>query len=384
MASYFDRFKAALPPKYELVREIGTGGMGIVFLARDGALDRHVAIKLLRPEIATADAKEHFIAEAQLIAKIAHPNVVPVHDVGESDGFAYYVMDYVQGETLQQRLARQPMTKHEALKFGRDLLDALSAVHALGVIHRDIKPSNIFLRDRIALLADFGIASPSEERHDAPRTESSPVGTPGYMPPEQVYGTELSQRTDLYAAAMVIYEAYTTRRWADTIPAGNPDWSRVPWLVRRVLRRALSWNADDRWKDAREFRHRLWTTRVRKYQMRTGLVALGGIIAVAIAMRGGPIPTDLTIVIPTDLAIMPASADSLSDVMVSYVALNMRVDYSRYGADENLGTPLADRLSQLGARAMVQVAVTSDGDSLRVHVTVLTEDNTTDFEVAGV
>ncbi len=337
--------------------------MGIVFLARDGALDRHVAIKLLRPEIATADAKEHFIAEAQLIAKLAHPNVVPVHDVGESEGFAYYVMDYVQGETLQQRLARQPMTKHEALKFGRDLLDALSAVHALGVIHRDIKPSNIFLRDRIALLADFGIASPSGEHHDVPQTDSGQVGTPGYMPPEQVYGEGLSQRTDLYAAAMVIYEAYTTRRWADTVPAGNSDWSGVPWLVRRVLRRALSWKPEDRWKDAREFRRHLWRTRVRKYQMRTALVALGGVIALAIAMRSGPIPEF------TELAIMPASADSLSDVMVSYVALNMRVNFGRYGADENIGTPLADRLSQLGARAMVQVAVTSDGDSLRVHPT---------------
>ena len=89
--------------------------MGIVFLARDSALDRYVAIKLLRPEIATADAKEGFIAEAQLLAKLVHPNVVPVHDVGESGGFAYYVMDYVQGETLQQRLARKPMSNNEAM-----------------------------------------------------------------------------------------------------------------------------------------------------------------------------------------------------------------------------------------------------------------------------
>ncbi len=376
MASYFDRFNAALPPKYELVHEIGTGGMGIVFLARDSALDRYVAIKLLRPEIATADAKEGFIAEAQLLAKLVHPNVVPVHDVGESDGFAYYVMDYVQGETLQQRLARKPMSNNEALKVGRDLLDALSAVHALGVIHRDIKPSNIFLRDRTALLADFGIASPSDEHHDAPQTEGRPVGTPGYMPPEQAYGADLSQRTDLYAAAMVIYEAYTTHRWAETIPVGKPDWSGVPWLVRRVLRCALSWKAEDRWNNAREFRHHLWSTRVRKYQMRTALIALGGVVALGIAMRPGPEFTDL--------AIVPASATERDGIMAAFISTNMELDHRVVPADENIGTPLADRLLQLGAHAMVQVGVTSYGDSLRVHVTVLTKDGTTPFDVVGV
>ena len=287
MASYFDRLKNALEPDYRLEREIASGGMGIVFLARDLALNRHVAIKILRPEIATAEAKARFLTEAQILAKLLHQNVVPVHNAGEADGFAFYVMDYIQGDTLQQCLARGRIKRHEALKIGRDLLDAMSAVHGLGLIHRDIKPSNIFVRDGTALLADFGIASPSEDLRDVPVTSGDRVGTPGYMPPEQAYGAELSKQTDLYAAAMVIYEAYTGRRWSDDLPAENPNWSGVPWLVRPVLRRALAWEPKDRWSDAREFRHKLWRTRVRKYQIRTLVIAVGGIVGIVAAMLLG-------------------------------------------------------------------------------------------------
>jgi serine/threonine-protein kinase len=158
MAAVLERLRVALAPDYELERELGGGGMGVVFLARDPALDRRVAIKVIRPELATARATERFLREAKLLAQLKHPNIMPVHRAGEAGGFAYYVMDYCEGETLEDRFARGPLSRGEAVRIGRDLLDGLDAVHRAGLIHRDVKPSNVFLVDRRAVLGDFGPA----------------------------------------------------------------------------------------------------------------------------------------------------------------------------------------------------------------------------------
>src|SRR3989304_5935384 len=144
MAAVLERLRVALAPDYELERELGGGGMGVVFLARDPALDRRVPIKVIRPELATARATERFLREAKLLAQLKHPNIMPVHRAGEAGGFAYYVMDYCEGETLQARLERGPLRSPEAVRLGCQLLEGLEAVHRAGLVHRDIKPANGF------------------------------------------------------------------------------------------------------------------------------------------------------------------------------------------------------------------------------------------------
>lgn len=303
MRTTLERLREALRPDYEIQSELGRGGMGMVFLARDVALQRPVAIKIIRPDLATAHAAERFVREARLLASLTHPNVVPVHRAAEVGGFPYYVMDLVEGETLAERLRSGPLPRPDALKLGRDVLDALEAVHALGIIHRDLKPDNIFLRDGRAVIADFGIAL--DTRSTAPK-DAAIAGTPAYMPPEQAFGWEVTPQTDLYAAGMVLFEALTGRPWRARLPDERADWSGVPRALVPVLRRGLAWNPPDRWPDAAAFRRRWWRTRTRPYRRRTLLLTVGGIVVGGVAARAFLVPRPPTL----DLAIAPFTADS--------------------------------------------------------------------------
>jgi hypothetical protein len=253
-----ERVRTALAPDYELLDEIASGGMGVVYRARDVALDRLVAVKIIRPELATAVAAERFLREARALASVSHPGIVPVYRAAESGGLSFYVMEYVEGETLATRLTRGPLPRAEALRLADDLLAAVGAVHAHGIIHRDIKPHNIFMTGARAMLGDFGIAKSqaSGDTSAITRTGDSP-GTPAYMPPEQRERGECTERTDLCAAAMVIFEAFTGRRWAFDPHNGRADWTGVPRGVVPALRRALAWSSMDRWPDAAAFRRAL-------------------------------------------------------------------------------------------------------------------------------
>jgi serine/threonine protein kinase len=165
-----DRLQQVLSPDYRVERELGSGGMGRVYLVHDLTLNAPVAVKVLRPELATAQAAEAFLHEAQLLARIRHPNIVTIFHAGSGAGLQYYIMEAVPGQTLEQRLQHGSLGIADAIKLGRDLLDGLETVHRAGVIHRDIKPSNIFLvgDPPRALLADFGIArGPSMPRTTA-------------------------------------------------------------------------------------------------------------------------------------------------------------------------------------------------------------------------
>ena len=274
MSTLLERVRRALAPDYEVLEELARGGMGVVFLARDVALNKRVAVKIVRPEVATATAMQRFIREARLLASLHHPNAIPVHRAGDADGIAYFVMEYVEGETLAKRLERGPLTFAEALRLGRDMLHALEAVHRLGVVHRDVKPSNIFLVGDRAVLGDFGIARPEASE---PQTGTGTiVGTPGYLSPEQVTGEAVSPRADLYAVAVVLYEALTGRRVEAPRPPGELDWHGVPRHLAAVLRHGLAWSPEARWPDAAAFRRALWTLRTRPYvQLTVGLTALG-------------------------------------------------------------------------------------------------------------
>ncbi len=228
--------------------------MGVVFEARDPALDRAVAIKVLRPEAATAAAAARFTREARLLARLSHPNVVPVYQVGESDGLFWFAMARVRGETLAGRLQRGPLPPEEAVRVGRDLLGALAAAHELGIIHRDLKPANVFLEGGRALLADFGIARTATADPDGVQTRTTEViGTPAYMSPEQMGGDTVSPATDLYALGLVLYECLTGKRWPPLQTASTADWTGVPAGLIPALRRTLAGNPAERWPDAESF-----------------------------------------------------------------------------------------------------------------------------------
>jgi serine/threonine protein kinase/tetratricopeptide (TPR) repeat protein len=253
MPSLLERLREALSPDYTVEREIASGGMGTVFLGRDERLLRPIAIKILRQELATAVTVERFVHEAQHLAGLNHPNILGVHDAGEKDGLVYYIMDYVDGETLDKRIARGRLTLAETVSVGRALLGALELAHRKGIIHRDIKPSNIFLVGGRALLADFGIAYSVHQSTAALTLPGQLVGTLAYMAPEQLRGEAATTRTDLYAVGLVLFEACTGRRWDTQTASDQASWAGVPFRLQPPLEKALEPLPQNRWPDARSF-----------------------------------------------------------------------------------------------------------------------------------
>ncbi len=204
-------FQSALAGRYSLERELGRGGMGVVYLAREVRLDRPVAIKLLPPS-KTADPKlrERFLREARTAAKLSHPNIIPIHAVEEIGEFVFFAMAYVDGETLTERVRRRgPMPPSEAARVLRDVAWALAYAHGQGVIHRDVKPDNILLEQATGrvLVADFGIAGVVAGAGGLVAGEI--VGTPEFMSPEQALGEAVDARSDLYSLGVVGYFAFS-------------------------------------------------------------------------------------------------------------------------------------------------------------------------------
>jgi serine/threonine-protein kinase len=203
------RLSQALGEAYTLEGEIGRGGMGVVYRARDERLQRRVAIKVLPPELAfQSDIRQRFTREAQTAAKLSHPHIVPIHTVGEGQGLVYFVMGYVDGESVAARIKRRgQLPVEEVRRIMKETADALSAAHGLGVVHRDIKPDNILLegtRGRV-MVTDFGIAKALSQSSGATLTGAGvAIGTPSFMSPEQAAGEkEIDGRTDLYSLGIV-------------------------------------------------------------------------------------------------------------------------------------------------------------------------------------
>ena len=210
----FLELQAALAGEYSLQRELGRGGMGVVYLARDVQLDRDVAIKVLPAHLAqTADARERFLREARMAAGLSHPNIVPIHRVSEAGGFVFFVMSYVEGQTLGERLrSRGPLPPSEATRVLREVAWALAYAHGRGIIHRDVKPDNILLEAGTgrALVTDFGIAHGGKD----PGIVTDPgkvMGTANFMSPEQAAGQPIDGRSDIYALGVVGYLAVSGR-----------------------------------------------------------------------------------------------------------------------------------------------------------------------------
>ena len=204
-----ERLGAALKERYRVERELGQGGMATVYLAQDLRHDRKVAIKVLHPDLAAALGAQRFLHEIKTTAALQHPHILPLHDSGEADGLLFYVMPFVEGESLRGRLMREkPLPIGESVRIAQETASALDYAHRHGVIHRDIKPENILLHDGSALVADFGIALAVESAGGERMTQTGlSLGTPHYMSPEQAMGEKkIDARTDIYALGAVLYE----------------------------------------------------------------------------------------------------------------------------------------------------------------------------------
>ena len=271
-----DRLTAALADRYAVVRELGRGGMATVYLAEDLKHRRPVAVKVLRPELAGALGPDRFLREIEIAARLDHPHILPLYDSGEAGGFLFYVMPFVEGESLRDRLAREKQLPiEEALQVAREVADALSYAHSRDVIHRDIKPENILLSGGHARVADFGIARAITEAGGERLTGTGlAIGTPTYMSPEQAAGSQdLDGRSDLYSLGCVLYEML-----AGTPPFSGPLESMVrqhltvnpppvttlrpavPPAVAAALMRVLAKTPADRFSPAAQFAEALRPT----------------------------------------------------------------------------------------------------------------------------
>src|SRR6476659_7081478 len=209
MASPLEALRLALAGRYSLERERGAGGMATVYLAHDVRHDRKVAIKVLKPELAAVLGAERFIVEIRTTAALQHPHILPLFDSGEADGLLYYVMPYIEGETIRDKLNRETQfAVDDAVRIAREVADALDYAHRRGVIHRDIKPENILLHDGRAMVMDFGIALAVSAAAGGRMTETGlSLGAPRNMSPEQATAErEITARSDVYSLASVLYE----------------------------------------------------------------------------------------------------------------------------------------------------------------------------------
>src|SRR5690348_4836655 len=207
-----ERLQTALGDRYALGRLAGGGGMALVYEATDLKHQRRVAVKVLRPELAAALGPERFLREIELAARLQHPHILPIYDSGGSGALLYYVMPFVEGETLRHRLERERrLPVPEALRIGREVAEALAYAHAQGVVHRDVKPANILLYGGQAMVADFGVARALHSTADDQITQTGmSVGTPAYMSPEQALGAAgVDGRSDQYSLGCMLYEMLT-------------------------------------------------------------------------------------------------------------------------------------------------------------------------------
>src|ERR1700726_3656004 len=265
---------------YEILSGIGAGGMGEVYRAKDTRLNRIVAIKVLPSHLADSpELRERFEREARTIASLNHPHICTLYDVGHQDGTDYLVMEYLEGETLAQRLLKGPLPLDQVLQYAIEITDALDKAHRKGVTHRDLKPGNIMLTKSGTKLLDFGLAKLKQEvapanvqlsqlptANDPLTAQGTIVGTLQYMAPEQVEGGEVDARTDIFAFGAVAYEMATGKRAfegksqasliAAILEREPPPMSSLqpmtPPALDRVVKKCLRKDRDDRWQSARD------------------------------------------------------------------------------------------------------------------------------------
>ncbi len=278
-----ETLKKSLAGHYDLEREIGRGGMATVYLANDVKHGRNVAVKVLRPDLAASLGTDRFLREIEIAARLQHPHVLMLIDSGEKDGFLYYVMPFVDGESLRDRLVREKRLDHTvAIRLVKQVADALGYAHRNGVVHRDIKPENILFSQGHPIVADFGIAKAVSTAGPEHLTRTGfPIGTPGYMSPEQAAGrTDLDAKTDVYSLAAVFYEMVIGEppgiwvtddcvellRLVDAPPNHRARLDSMPGAVEQALVRALALRPRHRFETPGEFADALDSSGSRRYR----------------------------------------------------------------------------------------------------------------------
>jgi len=364
----YARLTAALADRYRLERELGQGGMATVYLAHDLKHDRRVALKVLKPELAAMIGGERFLVEIRTTANLQHPHILPLFDSGSADGFLYYVMPFIDGESLRGKLNRErQLGVDESLRIIRDVADALDYAHRHGVIHRDIKPENILLHDGRPVVADFGIALAISAAGGGRMTETGlSLGTPHYMSPEQATADrDLSPRSDIYSLACVLYEmlsgdpphtgptaqAILVRILTDQPRPVSETRTAVPPHVGAALMKALEKLPADRFESARAFGDALadenfsYTARTpgrgtaavsapRPRPARRGpLLALGAVAVLATAVAAWALlrPTPEPPVVRLDLSFGDLEPAPYSDVVISPDGTTLAVAGTRNG-----------------------------------------------------
>jgi len=424
------RLSASLSDRYRVERELGAGGMATVYLAHDLKHDRDVAIKVLHEDLAATIGAERFLREIKIEARLTHPHILPMLDSGESAGFLYYVMPYVEGESLRDRLNREKqLAVEDALQISREVVDALSYAHAHGVVHRDIKPENILLESGHAVVADFGIAHAIDHAGGDKLTGTGiALGTPAYMSPEQAAGSkDLDGRSDLYSLGCVLFEMLAGRPpfvgpTADNVvhqhlTAEPPNITgirpAVPAQVAATLERALAKTPADRFNPVALFAEALGSCgsptgaaaspvaavpfrRARSWQRLALLgvatvVVIAGAAAVGRWIRPGSHESGMVPGNPrTKIAVLPLQ-DLTSDTAHAYFAGGLHDEIltqlakissltviSRTSVLSYVGksTPLRQIASELGVGTIMEGTVQAVHGRLRVNVQLI--DATTD------
>ncbi|MFC1661283.1 protein kinase [Gemmatimonadota bacterium] len=388
----------ALADRYRIEGEIGKGGMATVYLAHDLKHDRPVAIKVLRPELAAGLGAERFVREIEISAKLTHPHILPLFDSGDAAGFLYYVMPYVEGESLRDRLAREGrVPAEEAIRLTDQIASALAFAHERGVIHRDIKPANILLTGDQAIVADFGIARAVEAASTEGLTGTGlAVGTPAYMSPEQAMGEgAVDARTDVYALGCVVYEmvsggspfagtgpqALVAKQVADRGPSLRKTDSTIPVFLDRAVSRALATDPGERFKTASSFAEALTTgTIVRRVRSRSRRrwALMGAVAAVVVLLAlglsqflGGPRMERLAVLPLMDLTNDPEQAFLASGVHEALIAELGRLGLSTISRASMAGyretaKGISEIARELGVDGVIEGSVFRAGDSLEI------------------
>jgi serine/threonine-protein kinase len=411
----FAALQAALGPQYRLERELGRGGMGVVFQATDLTLDRRVAIKVVHPELAPHESiTRRFLAEARTIARLRHPNIVAIHAAGSAEGLLYYVMDEIAGESLRERLTRGgTLDIGETARIVSDLAGALDAAGRAGVVHRDVKPENVLLDQASgrALLADFGIARAIAADSTGSSTgQGVAVGTPVYMSPEQAAGEEIDTRSDLYALGIVAYEmlaghppfqgshrVVVSKHIAERPAPIDRVRPGTPRELAAAIMRSLEKQPAERWQTGEELRQAIAgerdlpnpVRRTRRRLLLAGAVALALLTATIGLIRrnpgppGGVNPRHSILVLPFNNLREDRSVDWLRDGSVSMLGLNLSqwndltvVDNERLHdllarhrlkAGDQIGLDMARRLArEAGVWTVILGDFTPAGDSLHL------------------
>jgi serine/threonine-protein kinase len=361
MTDQLDRLKSALADHYSVERELGSGGMATVYLARDLKHQRRVALKVLHPQLAATVGAARFVREVSIAANLTHPHILPLHDSGQTGPFLYYVMPYIEGESLRERLGREgKLSVAEATRIMHQVADALSYAHSRGIVHRDIKPENIMLTGRNAVVADFGIAKALSEASDTTQTDGLGslttvgivIGTPAYMAPEQAMGEPgVDHRVDIYSWGAVAYEMLTGNRPFEgrtqqeilsaqitqtPDPITRADVAEASALT-EVISKSLEKNAADRWQSVEDFLPRLeWSGKQDlPFLLRAGFGRMVGALAAIVVL------VFALWFLATTIA---GRRSALSETSTSSIAVLPFSDLSAEGDNEFFSDGLADEL----------------------------------------